>query len=261
MQDSYFNYLDPAIPPFFATDLGCDGFQDEDPIPQLFMDQELSNNPSPIFDHSSLMSDQTTPASTNPSDTPSLVSIAFSPHQLCRLNSPPSPIELLALPPAMNDPLNLSPSACGKYLSASPHQRRLYKQANPQRSESFSGVMKMPTGRGAKAQSPTLASSESSGSPTSTGRKPGKKPQSGNVVRRFCHICRSAKELNKIVNCCSGKQSHVFCSSCVGRRLGLVFEDLVVSDNWLCPKCELRCPCSKCRKGSDGARLTKAEAL
>eukprot|EP00299_Pterocystis_sp_00344_P009188 c3774_g1_i1.p1 GENE.c3774_g1_i1~~c3774_g1_i1.p1 ORF type:complete len:245 (-),score=15.80 c3774_g1_i1:119-853(-) len=71
---------------------------------------------------------------------------------------------------------------------------------------------------------------------------------SQNQNRRHCHVCRSPKDVSKIVTCSSGKRSHIFCSSCVERRLQASFQDLLNDPTWICPKCHDCCPCSKCRK-------------
>eukprot|EP00301_Raphidiophrys_heterophryoidea_P010261 c15339_g1_i1.p1 GENE.c15339_g1_i1~~c15339_g1_i1.p1 ORF type:complete len:351 (-),score=60.08 c15339_g1_i1:175-1227(-) len=76
-------------------------------------------------------------------------------------------------------------------------------------------------------------------SPLSSPQSPG---------RRHCHVCRSPKDVTKIVACASGKRSHIFCSSCIERRLMTTFAAVLSNPNWICPKCKDCCPCSKCRK-------------
>lgn len=162
------------------------------------------------------------------SPSPNTVSIAFSPTQLTRLSD--QNVEPLQLPnphmfPGVYPYATFDMSSQRRFITPSMHalkQPKLCKPAAPRNK---------PAKANARAQGRKGANAN------------GEKP-----TRRFCHICRSPKEVAKIVSCCSGKQSHVFCAGCVHRRLKLSFEELVQRNDWLCPKCENRCPCSKCRK-------------
>jgi len=170
------------------------------------------------------------------------VSIAFSPHQLSHLPQSPTPIEALHLTPASLYPYSVMPGHAGQHAQREPdHARKYVRKLLVTKPRTLSQSKKIV--RTLLQQSKTL-------SPASLRLGEGSDPQdsSGLVKRRFCHVCRSAKEVSKVVVCSSGKQSHVFCSSCVRRRLGLEFDALLQLPDWICPKCNDQCPCSKCRK-------------
>jgi len=172
------------------------------------------------------------------------VSIAFSPHQLSHLPQSPTPIEALHLTPASLYPYPVMPGHAGQNTQREPDHARKYVRkllvSKPSRSMSQSKKIV----RTLLQQSKSMSAS----SLRSMGESSDTQDASGLVKRRFCHVCRSAKEVSKVVVCSSGKQSHVFCSSCVRRRLGLEFESLLQLVDWICPKCNDQCPCSKCRK-------------
>jgi len=161
------------------------------------------------------------------------VSIAFSPPQGPVMGDQAALVDQLSLPPSslLSSQLDLHHELGS--VSATPGGRSRAKPSKRVYSTHSTAAAKPPTVLG-KRHSISKGRSRQS-------------PKADKSSRRFCHICRSAKELSKIVACCSGKQSHVFCSSCVARRLDLSFDELVQRDDWLCPKCLDECPCSKCR--------------
>jgi len=171
------------------------------------------------------------------------VSIAFSPHQMSHLPHSPTPIEALHLTPSSLYPYTVMPGHQHQPREA-PDQSRKYVRkllvAKPRSLAQSKKIVRTILQQSSKSV-PTGRSSES--------QEDVQDGASGSCVkRRFCHVCRSAKEVSKVVVCSSGKQSHVFCSSCVRRRLGLEFENLLQLNDWICPKCNDQCPCSKCRK-------------
>jgi hypothetical protein len=164
------------------------------------------------------------------------VSIAFSPPQGPVLGDHTSLVDQLSLPPTLT-------SGLLSYTQFDHHHDLTSVPPSNARGRGKNSKKVYSTSQGAPSKPPTVLSKRHSISKARSRQSP--KPDKSS--RRFCHICRSAKELSKIVACCSGKQSHVFCSSCVARRLDLNFDELVQRDDWLCPKCLDECPCSKCR--------------
>lgn len=162
------------------------------------------------------------------------VSIAFSPPQGPLMGD--HSIDQLSLTPTLNGLFNTSQQQNDDLAFSGSTGRARSKSSSKSRSGLYQNSA------GGKSAPSVLGKRNS----ISKGRSR-QSPKPDKSSRRFCHICRSAKELSKIVACCSGKQSHVFCSSCVVRRLDLSFEELVQRDDWLCPKCLDECPCSKCR--------------
>jgi len=173
------------------------------------------------------------------------VSIAFSPHQLTHLPQSPTPVEALQLTPSSLYPYTVLPGHTGGQDGRVPDQTRKYVR------RLLSTSKPKPMQQNKKIVRTIMQSSNKSSVGSSPGGAVDIQSQDQDpppVKRRFCHVCRSAKEVSKVVVCSSGKQSHVFCSSCVRRRLGLDFEQLLQQTDWICPKCNDQCPCSKCRK-------------
>jgi hypothetical protein len=172
------------------------------------------------------------------------VSIAFSPHQLSHLPQSQTPIEALHLTPSSLYPYTVMACQGSQHQRETDHSRKFVRKLMFTKPRSMSAASTPASKKAVRTilqqSKPTLTSSRSS---ESVDHQDG-----GSVKRRFCHVCRSAKEVSKVVVCSSGKQSHVFCSSCVRRRLGLEFETLLQLADWICPKCNDQCPCSKCRK-------------
>jgi len=173
------------------------------------------------------------------------VSIAFSPHQLTHLPLSPTPIEALQLTPASLYPYCVMPGHAnhGNQQREPDHARKYVRKLLVTKPRSMSQSKKIVRTLLQQSSKSSLASPSSMRS-----EQQDTHDGPGSVKRRFCHVCRSAKEVGKVVVCSSGKQSHVFCSSCVRRRLGLEFETLLQLPDWICPKCNDQCPCSKCRK-------------
>eukprot|EP00300_Choanocystis_sp_HF-7_P017422 c19727_g1_i3.p1 GENE.c19727_g1_i3~~c19727_g1_i3.p1 ORF type:complete len:570 (-),score=100.92 c19727_g1_i3:182-1891(-) len=187
------------------------------------------------------------------------ISIAFSPHQLARLSSSPALIDQLELPPPSSVVPRISLAASTRSHSNSlnnnnnntrhhnannsHHSSHLaeFDLGSPESGEEEEALSPVPR----KKQAARRSAASNSSAKANTGANNNK--SNAKLTRRFCHICRSPKDLSRIVTCGSGKQSHVFCSSCVQRRLDLNFEELLRRRDWLCPKCHNRCPCSKCR--------------
>lgn len=172
------------------------------------------------------------------------VSIAFSPHQLSHLPQSQSPIEALHLTPSSLYPYPVMPGHVNQNQRDTDHSRKLVRKliasSKPRTLSQSKKIVRTILQQSSKPA--MLSTSRSSTDSIDQVDEP------NSVKRRFCHVCRSAKEVNKVVVCSSGKQSHVFCSSCVRRRLGLEFESLLQLSDWICPKCNDQCPCSKCRK-------------
>jgi len=172
------------------------------------------------------------------------VSIAFSPHQMSNMPQSQSAIEALHLTPTSLYPYSVMSGHANQHQRDSDQSRKFVRKlmATKPRTLSQSKKMVRTILQQSSTSKPAILSSPRSN------ENMDQQDGSGSVKRRFCHVCRSAKEVNKVVVCSSGKQSHVFCSSCVRRRLGLEFESLLQLSDWICPKCNDQCPCSKCRK-------------
>jgi len=169
------------------------------------------------------------------------VSIAFSPHQLSHLPQSQSPIEALHLTPSSLYPYTVMPGHVNQQQRDADPTRKFVRKLVTAKPRSLTQSKKIVRTILQQTSKPTILSSARSSDNLD-------QQDSSSVKRRFCHVCRSAKEVSKVVVCSSGKQSHVFCSSCVRRRLGLEFESLLQLSDWICPKCNDQCPCSKCRK-------------
>eukprot|EP00298_Acanthocystis_sp_HF-20_P007892 c17345_g1_i1.p1 GENE.c17345_g1_i1~~c17345_g1_i1.p1 ORF type:complete len:219 (-),score=75.08 c17345_g1_i1:144-800(-) len=72
--------------------------------------------------------------------------------------------------------------------------------------------------------------------------------KSKSLLKGHCHICRSSKDGLKTVSCTSGKKNHIFCRTCVEKKLQISFVQVKNDTNWICPKCQNCCPCSRCTK-------------
>lgn len=165
------------------------------------------------------------------------VSIAFSPHQMSSHPQSQSAIDSLHLTPSLYPYL----ASHSQTQRDSDQSRKLVRKLMATKPRALSQPKKMVRTILQQSAKPSVLSSARANENMD-------QDGSGSLKRRFCHVCRSAKEVSKVVVCSSGKQSHVFCSSCVRRRLGLEFESLLQLSDWICPKCNDQCPCSKCRK-------------
>ncbi|KAM7280353.1 hypothetical protein ACFE04_007487 [Oxalis oulophora] len=102
---------------------------------------------------------------------------------------------------------------------------------------------------------PGISASPSKMSQTAPKRGPNKSRfnEDGLEIAATCHQCRQSRSVNVLVACKVIRQANApctvkLCNRCLHNRYGENKDDVLLLDDWKCPKCRGICNCSFCRK-------------